>query len=93
MVFRLAAGRATEVFQRKLAEVMMWFTSEKCKALTKILDTSVHEQKKAVGDIGAWLKENETKLPKGVTFNVKPGHIQMTMDVSFEELGSKSRRR
>jgi len=93
MVFRLAAGRATEVFQRRLAEVMVWFTSEKCKALTKILDASVQEQKKAMDDIGAWLKESETKLPKGVGFKVKPGQIQMTIDISFEELGGRSRQR
>lgn len=93
MAFLTAGTRAMEVLLRRQAELMVMFTSEKFKSMIKTLDSSTSRQKKATGDVGAWLKESGIKVPKGVNFSVKPGQIQMTIEVSYEDLGRKSRQR
>jgi len=93
MAFRFAASGAIEVFLQRLAELMAMFTSEKFKSLIKTLDGSVTDQEKAMDDVGAWLKQSGIRVPKGVSFSVKPGQIQMTIEISFKDLGRKSPQR
>lgn len=90
MVFLSAASGAMEVFLQRLAELMAMFTSKKFKSLTKTLDASIADQRKATGNVGAWLRESGIKVPKGVSFSVKPGQIQMTIEISFKDLGRES---
>jgi len=90
MAFFTAATSAMEVLLRRQAELMAMFTSVKFRSLTEKLDGSIPHQNKAIGDVGAWLKENGIKVPKGVSFSVKPGRIQVKIEVSFTELSRKS---
>ena len=91
MAYRLAASEAIEVFMRRLAEVMAMFTSEKFKSLIKTLDGSIPAQERATDDVGALLKKSGIRVPKGVSFNVQPGQIQMTIKIPFKDLGRESR--